>query len=223
MNPTVLLAAVAANLRRRLSVVLVAVGLALALALSSHGPAQAETPGHGPVLHVFWSLDCPVCLRQKPWLEGLEPRFPGLAVEAMELSRSPRAQTRLQEMAAARGESARAVPTLMLGPRLWVGDSPALRAEIETAIAAVLAGQQPLPDGGDGLRLGHRCRDIHCGRLHRGRLQRVPLDRISRCISGLPVLPLAIRPPRPLLRRWGLGRGGCLRGGLYVRHGNAAM
>jgi hypothetical protein len=153
MNPTVLLAAVAANLRRRLSVVLVAVGLALALALSSHGPAQADTPGHGPVLHVFWSLECPVCLQQKPWLEGLEPRFPGLAVEAMELSRSPRAQTRFQEMAAARGESARAVPTLMLGPRLWVGDSPALRAEVETAIAAALAGQHPLPDSGDGLRL----------------------------------------------------------------------
>ncbi|TVS05105.1 MAG: thioredoxin [Cyanobium sp. PLM2.Bin73] len=104
-------------------------------------------------MHVFWSLSCPVCLRQKPWLEELEARFPGLDVEQMELSQTPRFQARFEAMAAERGVSASYVPTLMLGPRAWVGDTPAQRADIETAIAAALASQDPAPERADGLRL----------------------------------------------------------------------
>ncbi len=153
MSPTVLLAALSRNLRRRVAVVLAGVGLALALALSSPAPSQADTPGNGPVLHVFWSLGCPVCVRQKPWIEQLEARFPGLQVEEMELSQTPRFQARFEEMAAARGVSASYVPTLMLGPRAWVGDTPSQRAEIEAGIAALLAGEEPVPDTTDSLRL----------------------------------------------------------------------
>jgi hypothetical protein len=153
MSPTVLLAALSRNLRRRVAVVLAGVGLALALALSSPAPSQADTPGNGPVLHVFWSVGCPVCIRQKPWIEDLEARFPGLQVEEMELSQTPRFQARFEEMAAARGVSASYVPTLMLGPRAWVGDTPSQRAEIEAGIAALLAGEEQVPDTTDSLRL----------------------------------------------------------------------
>lgn len=153
MSPTVLLAALSRNLRRRLAVVLAGVGLALALALSSSAPSQADTPGNGPVLHVFWSVGCPVCIRQKPWIEDLEVRFPGLQVEEMELSQTPRFQARFEEMAAARGVSASYVPTLMLGPRAWVGDTSTQRAEIEAGIAALLAGEEPVLDTTDSLRL----------------------------------------------------------------------
>ncbi|MFO7788234.1 MAG: hypothetical protein R6W87_10785, partial [Halospina sp.] len=100
MNAVISLAAIARSLRRRLAVVLVGVGLALALALPSPAPAQTESPGNGPVLHVFWSLGCPVCIRQKPWIEELEARFPGLEVEQMELSQRPRFQERFEAMAA---------------------------------------------------------------------------------------------------------------------------
>ena len=137
----------------RLAVVLGAIWLALASVLASLVPAQAGAPGNGPVLHVFWSVDCPVCIRQKPWLEGLEARFPGLRVEEMELSRTDRHHARFREMAAARGISPTHVPTLMLGPRAWVGDTPGQRAEIEAAIAALLAGDAALPTPGDGLHL----------------------------------------------------------------------
>jgi len=153
MNPTDLRAAFFENLRQRLAGVLAGAWLALTIVLSSFVPAQADTPTNGPELHVFWSLGCPVCIRQKPWLDGLKARFPSLQVMEMELSRSDRFHALFQEMAEARGVSAAYVPTLMLGPRAWVGDTPAQRAEIEAAIAAVLAGEDLAADTSGSLRL----------------------------------------------------------------------
>jgi hypothetical protein len=153
MNPAASLAACGRSLRRRGAIVLAGVGLMLALLVSAHPATPAPPAGNGPVLHVFWSLGCPVCIRQKPWIEELEARFPGLEVEQMELSHTPRAQARFEEMAEARGVTASYVPTLMLGRRAWVGDTPAQRAEIETAIAAQLAGQDPAPDARESLTL----------------------------------------------------------------------
>ncbi len=102
---------------------------------------QAEPP----VLHVFWSLDCPVCIRQKPWIDGLEDRFDGLRVVEMELSESDRYHALFAEMAAERSIRPDHVPTLMLGRRAWVGDSPALRAEVEATIEAARTGADPPP------------------------------------------------------------------------------
>lgn len=139
--------------RRYLVVAVTHVWLALVLALSSSVPAQADIPPNGPVLHVFWSLGCPVCVRQKPWIAQLDTRFPGLQVVEMELSRSDQFHALFEDMATARGASAAYVPTLILGPRVWVGDTPAQRAEIEAAIAALLAGEELAADRRDSLRL----------------------------------------------------------------------
>ncbi len=114
--------------------------LTVVIAFAGLAPAQGATSDDDAVLHVFWSVDCPVCVRQKPWLDGLEARFPGLQVVEWELSRTDRHHALFQEMAEARGISAHYVPTLMLGARAWVGDTPGQRAEIEAAIAAMLAG-----------------------------------------------------------------------------------
>ncbi|MGL4415808.1 hypothetical protein [Roseinatronobacter monicus] len=141
------------NPRRYLGVAVTRVWLALGLAVFSLVPAQADIPQNGPVLHVFWSLGCPVCIRQKPWIEALDTRFPGLQVVEMELSRSDQFHAIFEDMATERGTSAAYVPTLILGPRVWVGDTPAQRAEIESAIAALLAGEELVPDRRDTLRL----------------------------------------------------------------------
>ena len=146
-------------LRGRLSLsaqaraVMVLLAAVAGLMLGSLAPAQAQSSADDtPVLHVFWSLTCPVCMRQKPWIDGLEGRFPGLRVEAMELSQSDRHHQRFQRMAAERGVRAEFVPTLMLGSRAWVGDTPAQRDEIEAAIMAALAGVAPA-DADGALRL----------------------------------------------------------------------
>lgn len=141
------------NPRRYLGVAVSRIWLALGLAVFSLVPAQADSPQNGPVLHVFWSLGCPVCVRQKPWIEALDTRFPGLQVVEMELSRSDQFHALFEDLATARGVSATYVPTLMLGPRVWVGDTPAQRAEIESTIVALLAGEELAPDSRDTLRL----------------------------------------------------------------------
>ncbi len=127
--------------------------LALSILLASLGPAAAERPADRPVLHVFWSLTCAVCIRQKPWIESLEARFPGLTVVEMELSRTDRYHALFRDMATARGASATHVPTLILGPHVWIGDTPAQRSAIEAAIAAKLADEAPAHAPPDSLRL----------------------------------------------------------------------
>ena len=127
--------------------------LVLAMMLLSPASSQADPPSGDPSLYVFWSLNCPVCLRQKPWIDGLETRFPGLRVMEMELSRSDRHHALFREMAEASSGRADYLPTLFLGPRVWVGDTPAQRAEIEATIAAALSGAELTLDSRDSLRL----------------------------------------------------------------------
>ena len=97
-------------------------------------PAKAEEAAAQLRLVVFWSVDCPVCLRQKPWLDTLAAAHPGLVVEAHELS-SAAARARFEAMAAAHGIPPAYVPTLFLDGRVWVGDTPATRSEIAAAVA----------------------------------------------------------------------------------------
>lgn len=113
------------------------------LTLSIVAPARADVPDTGSVLHLFWSLDCPVCIQQKPWVEELAERFEDLRVIEMELSRSDRYHGRFVEMAEERGLRPGMVPTLILGDRAWVGDSPAIRAQVEMAIMAARDGADP--------------------------------------------------------------------------------
>ena len=110
--------------------------LVAAVAMLPQMPANAQQSEAAPAaLTVFWSSDCPVCLRQKPFLDGLESRYPGLTVRSYELTDDPQAVARFMAMAQARGVEARYVPTLFFAERVWVGDSPEIRAEIEAAIA----------------------------------------------------------------------------------------
>lgn len=129
--------------------------LLAALLLAAPGlRAQSADAGDGTegmvVLHVFWSLDCPVCIRQKPWLEALPERFAGLELRDYELSRSDRHHALFTEKAQARDMTAGHVPTLFLNQRGWVGDSAALRSEIEAAITAEVA---PEPQDRDDVRV----------------------------------------------------------------------
>lgn len=121
-------------------------------------PAKAQQSEAEPAaLTVFWSRDCPVCMRQKPFLDGLEDRYPGLTLRSYELSEDQQATARFMAMAQAHGVEARYVPTLFFAGRVWVGDSPQIRAEIEAAIAQSLeldAPEAPVVPQGRALPFG---------------------------------------------------------------------
>jgi cytochrome c biogenesis protein CcdA len=116
------------------------------------GAGPAADPG---TLYVFWSMDCPVCLRQKPYLEELSARYPALRVQALEISRSTEHHGLFRQLAAERGITPGFVPTLVFRDRAWVGDSDDLRASLEAELTAAMTADAALStaSGPPGLRL----------------------------------------------------------------------
>lgn len=107
--------------------------LLLLLLLSAPLSAEPETET-GMTLYVFWSVDCPHCQRQKPFLASLEARYPQLRLKQMELSRSDTYHRRFAEMASAHGRAPNAVPMLFFDGQVWSGDSAQIRTELEQAL-----------------------------------------------------------------------------------------
>jgi cytochrome c biogenesis protein CcdA len=113
--------------------------LLLAGALLSSASASAAAPSfERNTLYVFWSVDCPHCSNQKPFLEALDARHPDLVLRELEISRSAEFHDLFRAMAAARGIEPGFVPTLFFHDEVWRGDSPAIRAEIAQAVALAL-------------------------------------------------------------------------------------
>lgn len=90
-------------------------------------------------MHVFWGVDCPHCANQKPFLDELEARHPGLVVREYEISRTSEHHARFIEMASAHGIEAGSVPTVFVAGRAWIGDSPQIRREMEIAVGWAIA------------------------------------------------------------------------------------
>ncbi|MCC5810849.1 MAG: thioredoxin [Ectothiorhodospiraceae bacterium] len=81
-------------------------------------------------MYVFASADCPHCEAQKPFLQQLEADNDPLHIEIFEVLRTDRYHEQFRQMAAAHGVEPGSVPTIFVGGRVWVGDSPAIRTQI---------------------------------------------------------------------------------------------
>jgi len=87
----------------------------------------------GVVVYFFWSSSCPVCTRQKPYLEDWDNKYSGIEIKAFEVSRSENVDL-LKQMAEANGFQARGVPITFIGDKYWVGFSDAYAIEMENTI-----------------------------------------------------------------------------------------
>ncbi len=81
-------------------------------------------------MYVFASVDCPHCEAQKPFLQKLDADNARLRIETFEVLRTDRHHQRLRHMAAGHGITPGSVPMIFVGGRVWVGDSPVIRAQI---------------------------------------------------------------------------------------------
>lgn len=90
-------------------------------------PASAEQP---LTLYVFSSVDCPHCVAQKPFLETLAAQDSRVQLEEFEVMRAGQHHEQFRRMAAAHGIESGSVPTLFVGGRAWVGDSPLIRTQM---------------------------------------------------------------------------------------------
>jgi cytochrome c biogenesis protein CcdA len=96
-----------------------------------------------PVLWYFWRGDCPVCQRAEPWLDEMEAAHPALEIRKVEVLRDLAGRALFERMMNDRGTRASAVPTFILGDRVWVGFTRPLAEEMEAAIRRRL-GEPPV-------------------------------------------------------------------------------
>lgn len=101
--------------------------------------STAVTKAEEPLtLYYFWGNGCPVCARQKPFLEQLMERYPQIRIREYEVWYNAEHRDLLFAMAAERDVEVSGVPVTMIGPKVWVGFNDAIAIGIELAIRAEL-------------------------------------------------------------------------------------
>jgi len=135
-----------------LATLLLCIGALISLRLDS--PSALAAPAHQqmePVsIYFFWGDGCPHCAAAKPFLAGLEEKYPSVTVRAFEVWHNEANRDLFIKMAAKYGFEPSAVPTIFIGDDYWIGyaEEPYAR-EIEEATKACILGG--CPDAGAGV------------------------------------------------------------------------
>lgn len=123
--------------------VLVAAALATAtLAVAGVSPAPARAADGSTTIYLFWGDGCPHCAALEPFLQELAER-PGVELAAYEVWYDQANRDLFTRVSAAHGFEPSGVPTVFVGGRAWVGDSPALREAIAAIVDVCATGSCP--------------------------------------------------------------------------------
>ncbi len=98
------------------------------------------------VMDVFWGENCPHCLDQKPFLSELEARYPQLQIRQHEVWRNRFNREFFQLTAREHGIEAGSVPAVFVDGKVFLGDAPFIRKQIEEAVRSYLNRKQQLDD-----------------------------------------------------------------------------
>lgn len=126
-------------------VALRALSVALLVLIGGASPAMAADT-EDPVLTVFWGQGCPHCAAEWEFLEGLGAEYPDLEIVGYEVWYDPGNREIFTETMAGFGLEPRAVPTTILGDRIWQGFSDTVAADIRATVEAMLSPDEPLPE-----------------------------------------------------------------------------
>jgi cytochrome c biogenesis protein CcdA/glutaredoxin len=118
--------------------------LVLGTAAVLGAPAAVAAESQDVELLLFWGDGCPHCAAEKEWLAGIQQEYPDLVVTAYEVWYDEGNRQLFTEVAADHGIEPQGVPTTFLGDLAWVGFNDAIAGEIEAAISARVAGQEPV-------------------------------------------------------------------------------
>lgn len=105
----------------------------------------AAKTGSDLVMDVFWGKNCPHCIDQKPFLSELEDRYPQLQIRQHEVWRNRFNRELFQLTAREHGVEAGSVPAVFVDGKVFFGDAPIIRQQIEEAVRAAL-NRKRLPD-----------------------------------------------------------------------------
>lgn len=123
--------------------------VALLFLVGLAAPASASDSEDGVVLTIFWAQGCPHCTAEREFLQDLGDEFPDLKILSYEIRYSDENRALFFETMAGFGLEARAVPTTVLGERVWQGFNDAVGEEIRAAVAAELTDEAPAPEPAD--------------------------------------------------------------------------
>ena len=125
---------------------LAAVLLPAAAALAAGGVgAAADEPGDETVeLTLFWGRECPKCEAERAWLDDLEQDYALDRVE-YEVWHDEDNRELFERTAEDLGFEAGAVPTTIIGERVWIGYTDSIRDDIAEAVQLVSRGETPSP------------------------------------------------------------------------------
>ncbi|MDQ2696180.1 MAG: thioredoxin family protein [Pseudomonadota bacterium] len=112
---------------------------AVILLLLTQNPAAGAAEPRPVVIHFFWGEGCPHCAAERPFLEALAGRSPGVELRAYEVWRQKDHRPLFRELAAAYGVTGGSVPTTFVGDRVWVGFTEQIKAQIEAEVNACRA------------------------------------------------------------------------------------
>jgi glutaredoxin len=110
-------------------------------------PDDTDTTDDTVELIIFHGDGCPHCAKMLEFLDGLDDRVPQLEVVAYEVWYDKPNQAIFVDTLAALGEQPRAVPTVVIDDRVYVGYTDALADRIERIVTELAAGMTPDDEG----------------------------------------------------------------------------
>jgi len=109
--------------------------------ISTQAFSANQSGGHNntknaQTLYFFWGEGCPHCAAAKPFLAGLQKKYPTLKISAHEVYKNKENLAFMQKMAESHGTEPTGVPTFFFGDTILAGFSENIAKELEDAIAA---------------------------------------------------------------------------------------
>ncbi len=117
-----------------------ALATVLALVLAVLGTARPAGADGAVELHLFWLRTCPHCHAAREFLADLQEDVPELVVRQHEVSSDAESRALFRSMVAELGGTARSVPTIIVGDRMWVGFDDRVGDAVRAHVTALAAG-----------------------------------------------------------------------------------
>jgi cytochrome c biogenesis protein CcdA len=128
---------------------------------ASAAEAQPADEGEAPTLVLYWGEGCANCEAEKEFLAEFRQSHPDLRVQRYEVSRDSANRERFERHLARLDLEASAVPTTVLGQRVWIGFSEPIEADLRANLRRALAGEQ-VPAGVYGQAAPGTCTTDAC-------------------------------------------------------------
>ncbi len=85
-------------------------------------------------VYFFWGDGCPHCSAEKPFLDEMQEKYPGIEIKMFETWKNPENAKLFNDVAKAYGTTAQGVPTTFIGDKFWVGYADYMGVEMESKI-----------------------------------------------------------------------------------------